>query len=638
VLDFHNPTFRLFTGTPPSRSATDSSRLQTYLNAGGGIGLFYDGAEPMALKPIIRLHDFPQGEATVRLDLPGQTTYAKPLPDSRTPLIWNVPQAAQDAELDYEARFDHNLNFVWRAPGSNLVRNNSWATARDVKLIEFVRGQGYRVSEVGTLAAGAKATFKPGPLLDFEVAVRELDRTLRGEALSAGMSDEETQTFFDTYAWATRVVARSCQELGAVAVYRLEGEDYDALFPLTVSPAPAEMKRVIWVDSYVPDRVTSARAVHPRLAYPVQARGAQGSYHEYGFFKETYGGDALDDMDQWGWHFYDQMLVDCTNVWSSPPYWMEGQFFFNRWSSSPLANALSQGVPALYGQTTGGITVSNDADILLTGDEDCISADSTTFPYGSYPAVLVSRGTASGGKIFGASDIAFLEDYGNNLTFGRNLFDFLHRPQLDSVPDIDIPQAVVFKALAEGSTGNSIAYIYNRGGAPLTLTTALPSAAWLNVSGPTTTTVAAGDSAAYTFTWSSAGMTAGFYQAWWDIQSNDPNEGSLHWPVLFRVGTPSAVNPQQPHGALARSFDLLPPFPNPFNPSTMLSFELAVSGKVSFELCNILGERVATLAEGVWSPGRHDLRVDLSSRAAGLYFVRGQCAGTMVVRKLVLLK
>jgi len=179
VLDFHTPIWGLFNGEPAPRSAADSIRLRTYLNSGGGIGIFYDGAEPMALKPIIHLQDYPQGEVQVRLDLPGIPTYTVPEPVSRTPLVWNVQDASASTELDYEARFNHNLNFVWRAPGTNVVSNDSWATVHDLKLIEFVRGEGYRINKIGTLAPGEKAAIKSGVLQGYDAAVSELDRELR---------------------------------------------------------------------------------------------------------------------------------------------------------------------------------------------------------------------------------------------------------------------------------------------------------------------------------------------------------------------------------------------------------------------------------------------------------------------------
>jgi hypothetical protein len=637
VLDFHSPTMYLFTGSPPLRSDMDISRLQSFMHVGGGIGLFYDGAEPIALKPIIRLHDYPPGGATIQLDLPGVLTYAVPEPENRAPLTWEVTQTSRDVELDYEARFKRPLNFVWCAPGSDLICNHSWATVHDLKLIDFVRGEGYRLREIGTLMPGCKALMKPGIMANLSTVVAELDRILRREAVASGMTDEESQKFFDGYQWAARVVARSCREPGFVALYRIEGSDYDALFPLTTAPAPARMVRVLWVDSYLPQRVRETCSVHPPLAVPECLPGERGQYHEYGFFRETYGGDALDDLDAWGWHFYDDMLVDSTHVSDPNGY---GRFFFTRWSNSIIANILSQGVTRVEGQVTGGITVQIPADILLTGDEDCHSYDGTTFPEGSYPAVIVGSMPPQGGKIVGTGDIAFLGDLGDNLQLGRNIFNWLHRPPTENVPDIDISQAVIFNAVSEGGSVTSQVSIHNLGSANLTFTTTLPAAAWLDAVGPTQATLAPGDSATYGFVWSGGNLSPGFYQTWWDIYSNDPNEDFLHWPVLMRVGSGSSVDPHAGPFAPER-FHLLPPFPNPFNPSTEIRFDLPEAATVQLKIFNMLGQEVATLTDGVRPAGAH--RVIWDGRSAsgiqvtsGVYICQIK-AGSFVDSKKMLL-
>jgi hypothetical protein len=51
-------------------------------------------------------------------------------------------------------------------------------------------------------------------------------------------------------------------------------------------------------------------------------------------------------------------------------------------------------------------------------------------------------------------------------------------------------------------------------------------------------------------------------------------------------------------------------YPNPFNASTTFSYELEGDGFVEFYICDMMGRRVATLAEGIQSAGMHTLRWD----------------------------
>lgn len=68
-------------------------------------------------------------------------------------------------------------------------------------------------------------------------------------------------------------------------------------------------------------------------------------------------------------------------------------------------------------------------------------------------------------------------------------------------------------------------------------------------------------------------------------------------------------------------------FPNPFNPSTAVNFSLAVDGKVSLKVFNVLGQEVATLVNGAMSAGNHTVTFDASNLQSGVYFARIEAAG-----------
>ena len=74
-------------------------------------------------------------------------------------------------------------------------------------------------------------------------------------------------------------------------------------------------------------------------------------------------------------------------------------------------------------------------------------------------------------------------------------------------------------------------------------------------------------------------------------------------------------------------FVLGPNYPNPFNPSTLIPYELASSGYVRLEVFNLLGQRVATLVDGVQAAGAHRARWDgtdaAGQAAAGGYMCIG---------------
>ena len=75
------------------------------------------------------------------------------------------------------------------------------------------------------------------------------------------------------------------------------------------------------------------------------------------------------------------------------------------------------------------------------------------------------------------------------------------------------------------------------------------------------------------------------------------------------------------------SFTLGPNYPNPFNPSTIIPYQLAASSEVRLEVFNLLGQRIATLVDGERPAGFHTATwqaTDAAGRAvgAGVYIYR----------------
>jgi len=84
-------------------------------------------------------------------------------------------------------------------------------------------------------------------------------------------------------------------------------------------------------------------------------------------------------------------------------------------------------------------------------------------------------------------------------------------------------------------------------------------------------------------------------------------------------------------------------YPNPFNPTTTISFDMARDGHVSIDVYNIKGQKVNTLANRVYETGTH--RVvwngdDSTGRAvgSGVYFYRMTTDGYSKTQKMLLMK
>lgn len=94
---------------------------------------------------------------------------------------------------------------------------------------------------------------------------------------------------------------------------------------------------------------------------------------------------------------------------------------------------------------------------------------------------------------------------------------------------------------------------------------------------------------------------------------------------------------------LPTEFSLAQNSPNPFNPTTDISFAIPRKGQVRLEIYNLLGQRVRTLLDDNLMPGVHTVTFDGRNEdgqniASGIYFYRLKAVGEIRTRKMVLLK
>jgi beta-glucanase (GH16 family) len=85
-------------------------------------------------------------------------------------------------------------------------------------------------------------------------------------------------------------------------------------------------------------------------------------------------------------------------------------------------------------------------------------------------------------------------------------------------------------------------------------------------------------------------------------------------------------------------YQLAQNYPNPFNPATQIEFSIPESGHVNLEVVNLMGQSVATLANGVMSAGNHSVSFDASELSSGVYIYRLQAGNQVITKKMTLVK
>jgi hypothetical protein len=91
----------------------------------------------------------------------------------------------------------------------------------------------------------------------------------------------------------------------------------------------------------------------------------------------------------------------------------------------------------------------------------------------------------------------------------------------------------------------------------------------------------------------------------------------------------------EPEG-LPAAADLLPNYPNPFNPATTLAFRLAQRTDVRLAVYDMLGRETALLADGVFEAGTHRVVWGARGMASGAYVARLAAGGVSASRMMLL--
>ena len=84
-------------------------------------------------------------------------------------------------------------------------------------------------------------------------------------------------------------------------------------------------------------------------------------------------------------------------------------------------------------------------------------------------------------------------------------------------------------------------------------------------------------------------------------------------------------------------------YPNPFNPSTVISYQLPVSGDVTLKVFDVLGNEIATLLDEYKPAGNYEIEFNVAqiSRpeiASGIYFYQLKAGDFIETKKMILLK
>ena len=119
---------------------------------------------------------------------------------------------------------------------------------------------------------------------------------------------------------------------------------------------------------------------------------------------------------------------------------------------------------------------------------------------------------------------------------------------------------------------------------------------------------------------------------------NATNEtGTGPWSEIWNFGTTTSGINQISHEIPDKN-DLFENYPNPFNPSTNIKYQITKSSFVSLKVFDLLGREIETLVNEKQSPGTYQVKFENNHLQSGIYFYKIQTGEFVKVMKMVLIK
>jgi hypothetical protein len=118
------------------------------------------------------------------------------------------------------------------------------------------------------------------------------------------------------------------------------------------------------------------------------------------------------------------------------------------------------------------------------------------------------------------------------------------------------------------------------------------------------------------------------------------NSSSFHVPAKFGSITFSA----QPVVAVGRPDDTAPlvfaitNYPNPFNPTTVVTYQLPAAGQVHLAVYDLLGREVAVLVNEKKGAGSYEVKFDAAALTSGVYLYRMTSGAFVQTRRMIVVR
>jgi hypothetical protein len=119
------------------------------------------------------------------------------------------------------------------------------------------------------------------------------------------------------------------------------------------------------------------------------------------------------------------------------------------------------------------------------------------------------------------------------------------------------------------------------------------------------------------------------------INIGDSDAGVVLDNISFKIPVTSVEDKKR---EIPLTYRLKNNFPNPFNPTTMINYELPITNYVDLSIYNNLGQKIASLINKRQNAGYYQVEWDATNFASGIYYYRIQAGEFHDVKKMILIK
>ncbi len=128
--------------------------------------------------------------------------------------------------------------------------------------------------------------------------------------------------------------------------------------------------------------------------------------------------------------------------------------------------------------------------------------------------------------------------------------------------------------------------------------------------------------------------------SWSRLNTDQAGKNPMEWAYTW-IGdkyTTAVAEKSESENVVIHDFILYTNYPNPFNPTTTITYAVARSGQVKLQVFNQLGQQVATLVNEYKATGLYKLDFSSKDLSSGLYFYRLETAGFSKTMKMIVMK